>query len=75
MSIWTNCHQDYFKFEGRKKKSYFNGENFIRLRDTLEIDPKVFEQNGHRDDEALVDIFEKLGFRQIPERLGLKVQG
>ena len=22
----------------------------------------------------LVDIFEKLGFRQIPERLGLKVQ-
>ena len=57
-----------------KKEELFQWRELIRLRDTLEIDPKVFEQNGHRDDKALVDIFEKLGFRQIPERLGLKVQ-
>ena len=54
-----------------RKEELFQWRELIRLRDTLNIDPKTLEHNGRRDDEALVEIFNKLGFKQIPERLGL----
>ncbi len=59
---------------GDKKEELFRWRELIRLRDTLSIDPKIFEHNGRRDDEALIEMFNKLGFRQIPERLGLTVK-
>jgi len=59
---------------GDKKEELFRWRELIRLRDTLNIDPKIFEHNGRRDGEALIKMFNKLGFKQIPERLGLTVR-
>lgn len=57
-----------------KKDELFQWRELIRLRDTLCISPDEFKGGGERDNEALIDIFQRLGFKQIPERLGLRVK-